>query len=78
MRFLRELVRALLQASDYYAAAVQRLGSLRAPPRPAGCPEDAICRHCPAADEDDVCTTQERRGYELTLRYPHRRNGGPS
>jgi hypothetical protein len=75
MRFLRELARALLQASDLYAAAVQRLGSLRAPPRAAGCPDDAICQHCPAAPHD-VCLPDERRTYELALRYRNR-DGGP-
>jgi hypothetical protein len=77
MRFLRELIRALLQASDLYAATVQRLGSLRAQPRPAGCPFDAVCQHCPASYEDDVCMPDERRAYELTLRYPHRDGDSP-
>lgn len=77
IRLVRELIRALLQASDLYVATVQRLGSLKSPPRPAGCPEDGICQHCPASYEDDVCLPDERRAYELTLRYPHRQNGGP-
>lgn len=75
IRLVRELVRALLQASDLYAVAARRLGSLRSMPQSASCPEDAICRHCPASYESDVCTEQERRAYELTLLYPRRRNG---
>lgn len=63
------LLERLLDAAAYMAAALRR-----EPIYYHGCPYDGICDRCPAADDDDACTPDERRAFELCEKYAGNRN----